>query len=100
MTIKTHPLVVNEIQFQGQKFKLNKPVSIQRIALNNKRWRYQLEELAIWGEGSSEIDAYIQLKQDFASTWNHIATEDDLNLNDEMLELKQALQDMVASVEA
>jgi hypothetical protein len=60
-------------------------------------WVFKSDEIGIRGFGLSRQEALAALRQDFAACWDNIALEEDCNLTQDAIEMKNLLKSVVIS---
>lgn len=87
-----------KVKFEGREFHLRKPLSVKET-FENRLWTHECDELGILAYGHTEDESKRAFAMEFASCWDHIATEADNNLTTDAKDLKRQILDFVQRVE-
>ena len=89
---------ISELEYEGQVFKLNRPLLLSFECWDGHLWICENNDLNLSGSGKSKEEALKSLSQDFADFYHEIALEKDENLEEKAIEMKRRFLDLLESV--
>ena len=87
-----------DVSFAGRVFHLRKSLPVKET-FENRLWTHECDELGILAYGHTADESERAFAMEFASCWDHIATEADNNLTTDAQSLKRKILDYVQRVE-